>query len=1259
MENGNDDWLNELLSIAHEDPTPEQLAAEHHDSVEMIRQSHPLWSALSFSSLLMAPEYQPNAIRLESLIHLCIAFGGGTDAVTAEGLTCAFEDLGNGRVGLKEDPIEDVFVNNVVFKDGNFRVADGSWESGAFYLQRFLDVLDTCPDEDFFGGLRANAHALLVLSEEVFRRFDIQRYSVGREYPNVSCPPESFSAEAAHKLLFSHSEIEQLGLTCSDLAPFILTDEYRTRLGEYGIGQSPMQQLPLVRFNGKIAFVLPTATTYAIRMYLIRRLLEAGYRAPLQQFLGGIYQRLFQCTPRFGIPRNAPRLFADSAPRTAAIIDQFDTGRYLHILFVLDDLEDIKTTGVGGVNQSLLRRCEAIRSQILHAEAHASKQEGFRSGLTLVVTCGVGRGGTLPIPNTSEDWLVEGVSAPDLVTLAWARGIDVQKLWIAISAFSRLSETDLRLFNINGLLNLISWMQSNDWQVAPHANLPKQFRKNGGILQLPTNALLSLRSNTTQRTDQIGIFHPTNGLVVCRRFNESYFPSDDRLPLYVPESAGQGTPIPFVYRSRRCDWWCLMTCENSDLSYDRWLTLKMWIPRLAQVVEAELRSIPTTVEVRIHFAGARSESPVATLPSIADVRADIGIRITDGWSAELSVGDAFEQAIQAETNVAETALVAAICSVVGRLGSEESSGGNEFELAAAIIPNAHARHLHGFQAREFRDFVTSELQGPPIQIDEVDSAAMRIGLAFRVESRQKGRHTTKKKNQSTKLLNAVVRSLEDELAARLQQFDRKELVVLALLNHERAMYSRKRWMRTAVANLAVRGSDSEAAEIIRQQDSKLSSTVFLSQAIAETATSDGAVDGGGFLGECDLRELMSLANAIAQLAGWSAAIHLDAMPPGLTITALGDIQADQSFQNDIVMPFSDVQSQNHLDAAVDRYSENFQPPVIDGQASTLANEFESAWVTEIGVSLDSIRLFIDVIEDLGIEKNAPVYAIRRSLLKDACGEKGCPDVEQILDAFTLVPRPGWRTVTDPYESKDVQIWRYRRQLSAVRRPILQLDNSSNPEVVIAPGFIRNCVGYTVDGYYEGTFPARHYRTTEMRSWHDVRGNQRGAAFAAAVADACCTAGWECREEMYVKTLIQCTKHPTLGDTRRYGEVDVVAWNVETRRLLLIECKHLYHGKTAGEIAEQLSDYRGEEKKSGRKTKRDELRKHLDRIEVLKDHSDTVLKTLGLDSNFTIEGWVVFRNPVPMLHTWRQFAGRVSFAAFDDLASILITSDDAR
>ena len=681
--------------------------------------------------------------------------------------------------------------------------------------------------------------------------------------------------------------------------------------------------------------------------------------------------------------------------------------------------------------------------------------------------------------------------------------------------------------------------------------------------------------------------------------------------------------------------------------YERSMMLKVWIPRIASAIERHADRLRSTVYIGVDFLALSDMGPITEIPDEAVIRQSISsdLHRKDGMVV-LSVGDAFERGMQDVSNVSERVLVDELCRALFDLFRIELTDETFQRLLTQIVPNDAARYVHAFYASQFRDFVSPSLRGQIIESDELDSAILRSGLAFCVESRTKGRFSTRSKRQATQFLNSLVHKLESQLIGVCQSLDRNQLLEQALWNHERAVQSRQRWMRTAKANFALRQQSSGVAEVIAARDIELSDTIFASLIVAEIALCESPVEGGLQPGTLDLCRLQCLAGAIAHFGGWSDAIHMDAMSPRLTITALGDVQVDDEFRSQILMPFAKAGSGGRIREAIHRYAENFEPPSVGKSSRTLNSDFEDAWKTEFGFSILEMRQAIDLLEDIGIKQAVAVFSMSwGDFLRIV--ESAVADATKFIEAFVLNSRTEWRDIPSWCDVKDIQIWRFRRQLSVVRRPVLRVTTDGDSRVLIAPGIIRESIAYILDGYYEGTLPPRHYRSEAMRRWHGRRTNERGTQFSQAVAGAFTERGWHAEIEQKVHSLIDC------GRDTDFGDVDVVAWNVDAKRVLIIECKHLYYGKTAGEIAEQLRDYRGKVRHDCRRQRRDDLRKHLDRIEVITEHRAVLLNTLGLPHDMQIEGWILFKNPVPMLFGWDAFADKVQIATFEDIDRIAV------
>ena len=163
----------------------------------------------------------------------------------------------------------------------------------------------------------------------------------------------------------------------------------------------------------------------------------------------------------------------------------------------------------------------------------------------------------------------------------------------------------------------------------------------------------------------------------------------------------------------------------------------------------------------------------------------------------------------------------------------------------------------------------------------------------------------------------------------------------------------------------------------------------------------------------------------------------------------------------------------------------------------------------------------------------------------------------------------------------------------------------------------------------------------MLKWCGHSRRARGMEFNTEVADKLRNLGWQVEPE------IKLTKILRLPLERDYGDIDVFAWDVSRNRILVIECKAVQYRKTAGEIAEQLSDFRGEMMPNG---KPDLLRRHLERMEVMQRYAGAVYTFTQMPMKPSIESHLVFKNPVPMQFVSNR-AGNVRISLFDDLQNL--------
>ncbi|WP_272449186.1 hypothetical protein [Pseudomonas syringae] len=149
--------------------------------IKKLERCCPVTTAAVFAGLLFNPRFQKNCLRLEYLIHLSVISGNGVRTAPYQDLILAYNVIGT-ECGYLEDPPEDLFVQRIYTRRGNYQVVGGIWEGASFYLQRFMHLVDSMPDRGVYVALANAIHALLKISDFICARSNLELHSLGNEF---------------------------------------------------------------------------------------------------------------------------------------------------------------------------------------------------------------------------------------------------------------------------------------------------------------------------------------------------------------------------------------------------------------------------------------------------------------------------------------------------------------------------------------------------------------------------------------------------------------------------------------------------------------------------------------------------------------------------------------------------------------------------------------------------------------------------------------------------------------------------------------------------------------------------------------------------------------------------------------------------------------------------------------------------------------------------------------------------------------------
>ncbi|MEM8744831.1 MAG: hypothetical protein AAGF14_09380 [Pseudomonadota bacterium] len=255
-------------------------------------------------------------------------------------------------------------------------------------------------------------------------------------------------------------------------------------------------------------------------------------------------------------------------------------------------------------------------------------------------------------------------------------------------------------------------------------------------------------------------------------------------------------------------------------------------------------------------------------------------------------------------------------------------------------------------------------------------------------------------------------------------------------------------------------------------------------------------------------------------------------------------------------------------------------------------------------SVDDLGSFASTFHQMAYSRGEAVIIMSKDGLNDYISTNSDLHLDAItrcFDHFTLRRRPKWDEAPDGFEDSAWHPWRFRRPLSVVTRPILELSDS---EYAIAPAMIVECLAKFVADARHGYVDEKHFTESgHLARWVSRIGGVEGEGFNEKVAGRIKELGWNARANLSDGEVLNRKKDP------RFGDVDVLAWSTEQNRVCVIECKDLSLDKTPGEIARRLANY---QRVTDRKGRRDELRKHLDRVDALRSEPTSLSDFAGFD-----------------------------------------------
>ena len=1203
------------------------------------------------ASLLTLPEYQSNCIRLEILVALALVHCRGRKKANIGQAARWFSQIGKSKCVAGEDPAEDVFVSLVQDRRGDYRILEGVWEAAGFYTQRVLDVIATTPDSAQFRQIKKSVRSLLIISDMVCEKAGLHRYQLGSDERHSALFPRKLPGR---NILISHvtitfAELDKHGISHADIEPFLFHPEMREDLSAQHIGLSSLDRFPLIVHAGEhLTVALPSALSVAIRDYVIANVMKGGLVKTFDGLLAKNYAQLLHDTPLLGGPMHAPvhwrKLGKD---RWSNFYSKIDEGYFISCHLFLPSVETHLEGGFKSTYQEKGALTEALQKSIDDVLKHFEKEAEFKEGLVILVGCGWGKSyATQVIELDHPKWRCQCMSVADLVRLSCLSDMNPAYFWRIQDGLEAVSKAGVQIVNPNGILNLIGWVRKNDGHFVPHALLPEDeiSLDQPLLLNLPLNLLREVRADVDLGYDRHRAVDNTGtGHDVQHVSPDPFFSRESSRRIYASIDDLRNGTLTSVYEGTLQLWMsvAMPNIAEKEIEFQFWEMACEWLHRIGNALDARapVAKEPHCLRVYVEFRDGKPPKIMGEKPAPRDLISKCVIETHNESNACRVVFEAgFLSGFSIAENIAERLFVRTLTRAFLNLLGVENCDGETEAIEALTVQNDEARSSHIFYSQYFMDYVRDSLPKEIVAIDPIDDAAAKIGLGWRVINKEQG-NKIEGREDCTIFLEKIVDVLLAEISDALKTFDRLSALTRFVANSEKARDGKDHWKRTSAAILGLHGDQPSTVDLYIEQMSKFSGAGIASRILCEIALCVCPSKGGGQLSDIEFSKLIARAALVSRIGGLSDAIHYNALAPELTISPLGDILFRDEFGSLVVNPMLSKMIGSKFIADSPLQKKNYEDPRVVAEAKKkIPGEFREIWKSEMGFTIDEGRNIIDALVDKGVEDHTAIFTIKQSgyislVRSDKVSENAAT---RFLEQFSLVTRQNWDKPPKGFQRKDVYPWRLDRRLSFVTRPILKVDDSDDPLLIIAPGGLQTGFFYVFDGAYTGRLDQSFFHSHAMRDnwWGKAR---EGHTFNADVARALSEANWQVLENVGIPELLNRKM------VRDFGDVDVLAWRPNTREVLVIECKDLSDARNYSEIAALLSDYQGVETNG----KADKLRRHLNRVFLLQKNRDQLQKFTEIEKP-QIVSCLVCSGVVPMQYAKIDALANTHVGGIEDL-----------
>ena len=1178
--------------------------------------------AAGVGSLSLLRDNSRQFARLQVAAEVVSAFGGSRSTRMSQSKWNGFLNKGplaNPQLVLQEDPFEELFIEEVHFTAGPYLITSGHASGAIYVLNHLLKAIflsDPFPSREYQRRASQAARAILTISDEIFLAAGYQRQTAPIDRPRqpVVFPQEGRFERLKQAVTFNAEEMAAIldPVPVNALEPFLRVQREHEALNDPLHGRWLTK--PILHIDDQYVVLLPGGLATALRHYLICAAIDLGVQDELAiRFRDAVFDSMTRDLELLRLNRLALDPPTPTRSDVSSRYFELDSDKVLHVQLSTDHLGDYSNTDPFGDWPSD-RFAEDTRDHLRAVDEHLFRRVPAPNDvLHLVVNLGVGRGRFVgwegPVPPVEAPNLL--LKSDDLHTIVINETPDQLAVWYFAKAVDDFHES-VRVVSTGMLDEYALYKKYNKtFYMSDEARPTMAHVETGWGIDPVISAHETLDIHSVPYFElgnivQVWLAHGDQSVPI-------YFPrmDEDRVVLLV-----EALPINI--------WVIAPRTLERDIRHpyvELVDAIAYWVWQLAKDLEAPLSPLfdedtPLVIEIDL-------VDPAAWIDIHAPRGALVEPRLTieENRQLKLKLDPSLVPTLSRPDNQGERLIVKELMrGLVNDLVGADLSPDQLNQIVDDVAPLGMKKKISMVTSSITPELAPGRLPDPR----HVHEAAMGQTLDFLGRELRKGGYEVGPipDDRRTHVLNAAVEIYFDRLTRIVQSLNPTSLLEWLVAQNEALIRQDAQRRLNLPTSIACFGNEPAIVDRLRKEIPESTNSQVSNRFLIELVAAHPP-HGLRPMSLAVYDEMLALASEISSRGWMSDLVNYELSDHEVSILGSGrlGVSREGRFETGRAS-FLVIFAEAERGRAESMFSSFFESSSGSSQGPT--PEIEDAVRDEFGFSLSAIVSGLLALLETADQRGSLEIRSYTDVQQTIANELSISHTETdaFIETFSLRARDDFLNPPPPFARSDVYPWRYGRDLSYVRRPLIIRTKQDGAQEVLF-GFrhlylaVRQFVTVTI---MEGRLTPQ---SATMRSLRSKVLHQAGEEFNDRVADSVETHGHETRRrvrKMGTKRLID--------DGRDLGDIDVLTAITELRQIWVIDTKHLAAARTPAEMKNEIAALFSTE---GNHSSAAE--KHLRRATWVQTHLSDVLSFLGIAAS---EDWTVEPSIVVDIETMSPF-----------------------